>query len=59
MGEVFINGRPAIYKGCKGESVAFPDVCLCPPGPPSGPIPVLFTPSVSTVSTRPTATARV
>ena len=37
MGEVFINGRPAIYKGCKGESVAFPDVCLCPPGPPYGP----------------------
>jgi uncharacterized Zn-binding protein involved in type VI secretion len=40
MGEVFINGRAAIYKGCKGQAVAFPDVCLCPPGPPSGPIPV-------------------
>ncbi len=37
---VFINGRAAIYKGCAGQAVAFPDVCLCPPGPPAGPIPV-------------------
>jgi hypothetical protein len=39
-GPVFINGRAAIYKGCKGQAVAFPDVCLCPPGPPAGPVPV-------------------
>jgi Domain of unknown function (DUF4150) len=39
-GPVFINGRAAIYKGCAGQSVAFPDVCFCPPGPPAGPIPV-------------------
>jgi hypothetical protein len=39
-GPVFINGRAAIYKGCKGQAVAFPDVCFCPPGPPAGPVPV-------------------
>lgn len=27
---MFINGRAAIYKGCVGQAVAFPDVCLCP-----------------------------
>jgi len=36
---VFINGRAAIHKGSTGKSIAFPDVCLCPPSPPSGPIP--------------------
>lgn len=36
---VFINGRAAIHKGSAGKSIAFPDVCLCPPTPPSGPIP--------------------
>ena len=36
---VFINGRAAIYKDCKGQAVAFPDVCFCPPGPPAGPVP--------------------
>ena len=39
-GPVIIKGRDAIYKGCKGQAVAFPDVCLCPPGPPAGPVPV-------------------
>jgi hypothetical protein len=40
MGDnVFINGRAAIHAGSAGKSVAFPDVCLCPPSPPSGPIP--------------------
>jgi hypothetical protein len=42
---VFINGRAAIHKGSAGKSIAFPDVCLCPPGPPAGPIP---TPLVNT-----------
>jgi hypothetical protein len=37
---VFINGRAAIHQGSAGKSIAFPDVCLCPPGPPAGPIPV-------------------
>jgi hypothetical protein len=37
---VYINGRAAIYVGCKGQAIAFPDVCLCPPGPPAGPVPV-------------------
>ncbi len=36
---VFINGRAAIHKGSAGKSIAFPDVCLCPPSPPAGPIP--------------------
>jgi Domain of unknown function (DUF4150) len=40
MGDkVFINGRAAVHAGSAGKSVAFPDVCLCPPAPPSGPIP--------------------
>jgi hypothetical protein len=42
---VFINGRAAAHAGSLGKSVAFPDVCLCPPSPPSGPIP---TPLVNT-----------
>jgi len=36
---VFINGRAAAHSGSAGKSIAFPDVCLCPPPPPSGPIP--------------------
>jgi hypothetical protein len=36
---VFVNGRAAIHKGSAGKSIAFPDVCLCPPTPPSGPVP--------------------
>jgi hypothetical protein len=36
---VFINGRAAVHSGSAGKSIAFPDVCLCPPPPPSGPIP--------------------
>ena len=40
MGDkVFINGRAAIHVGSAGKSIAFPDVCLCPPPPSSGPIP--------------------
>lgn len=38
-GKVYINGREAIFKGGSGKSIAFPDVCLCPPSPPTGPIP--------------------
>lgn len=36
---VFINGRAAVHAGSAGKSVAFPDVCLCPPSPPAGPVP--------------------
>jgi uncharacterized Zn-binding protein involved in type VI secretion len=39
-GLVLINGRAAVFVGCAGQAVAFPDVCLCPPGPPAGPVPV-------------------
>jgi hypothetical protein len=40
MGDsVFINGRAAVHSGSMGKSIAFPDVCLCPPTPPTGPIP--------------------
>ncbi len=35
---VFINGRAAVHAGSCGKSVAFPDVCLCPPAPPGGPV---------------------
>jgi hypothetical protein len=37
--KVFVNGRAVVHKGSLGQSVAFPDVCLCPPTPPAGPIP--------------------
>jgi hypothetical protein len=47
MGDtVFINGRAAVHKGSAGKAIAFPDVCLCPPGPPSGPVPVPLTNTV-------------
>jgi hypothetical protein len=47
MGDsVFVNGRAAVHKRSSGKSVAAPDVCLCPPGPPAGPVP---TPLVNTV----------
>jgi hypothetical protein len=40
MGDtVFINGRACVHKGSAGKAIAFPDVCLCPPTPPAGPIP--------------------
>lgn len=40
MGDtVFVNGRAVVHKGSAGKSIAFPDVCLCPPTPPAGPIP--------------------
>jgi hypothetical protein len=29
----------AVHAGSAGKSIAFPDVCLCPPTPPAGPIP--------------------
>lgn len=41
MGDtVFVNGRAAVHKGSSGKSIAFPDVCLCPPTPPAGPVPM-------------------
>jgi hypothetical protein len=40
MGDsVFINGRAAVHKGSSGTCTATPDVCLCPPAPPAGPVP--------------------
>jgi len=46
VGKVYINGREAVHKGCGGMAIAFPDVCLCPPGPPAGPVPVPLTNTV-------------
>ena len=47
MGDTgFINGRAAVHKGSAGKAIAFPDVCLCPPGPPAGPVPVPLTNTV-------------
>ena len=40
MGDtVFVNGMAAVHAGSSGKSIAFPDVCLCPPTPPAGPVP--------------------
>jgi hypothetical protein len=46
IGKVYINGREAVHAGCGGMAIAFPDVCLCPPGPPAGPVPVPLTNTV-------------
>ena len=43
IGKVYINGHEAVHAGCGGMATAFPDVCLCPPGPPAGPVPVPYT----------------
>ena len=41
MGDkVFVNGRSAIHAGSAGKTICFPDVNLCPPTPPAGPIPL-------------------
>ena len=37
--KVFINGMAAVHKGSAAKGIAFPDVCLCPPSPPAGPVP--------------------
>jgi hypothetical protein len=37
---VFVNGRSLLHKGSGGKGMAAtPDVCLCPPPSPAGPIP--------------------
>jgi hypothetical protein len=38
--KVFVNGRSAIHAGSTGKSMCFPDVNLCPPTPPAGPVPL-------------------
>jgi hypothetical protein len=38
-GKVYINGREVVHAGSDGKSVAFPDMCFCPPKPPAGPVP--------------------
>ena len=41
--EVFANGNEIACKSGDGKSIAaFPDVCLSPPSPPAGPIPVPY-----------------
>jgi hypothetical protein len=41
MGDtVFLNKRSAVHAGSAGKSMAFPDVNLCPPTPPAGPVPL-------------------
>ena len=41
--EVYANGREIACKAANGKSIcAFPDVCLTPPSPPAGPIPIPY-----------------
>lgn len=41
--EVYANGRAVSCKSADGKSIcAFPDVCLSPPTPPAGPIPIPY-----------------
>jgi len=40
---VFANGNGLFHKGSGGSGTAFPDVCLSPPPPPTGPVPVPYT----------------
>lgn len=43
MGDkVFINGEAAVHSGSAGKVMFFPNVCLSPPGPPGGPVPVPY-----------------
>lgn len=40
---VFANGREVSCKAANGKSIgAFPDVCLTPPAPPAGPLPIPY-----------------
>jgi hypothetical protein len=42
-GNTYVNGREICGKASSGSSMAaFPDVCLSPPGPPAGPVPVPY-----------------
>lgn len=41
--DVFVNGREVSCKAAEGKSIAaFPDVCLSPPAPPAGPLPIPY-----------------
>ncbi len=41
--KVFANGREIAGKASDGKSIAcFPDVCISPPSPPAGPIPIPY-----------------
>ncbi len=41
--KVFANGREVACKAGSGKSIAaFPDVCLSPPSPPAGPVPIPY-----------------
>ena len=43
MGDVFANGREVSGKATPNKSIAaFPSVCLSPPSPPAGPIPIPY-----------------
>ncbi|HYO51762.1 PAAR-like domain-containing protein, partial [Archangium sp.] len=47
-GKVYADGDEVVSKGADGKvSSAFPDVCMSPPGPPAGPIPVPYPDSSS------------
>lgn len=40
---VFANNREIVCKSASGKSIcAFPDVCLSPPSPPAGPVPIPY-----------------
>jgi hypothetical protein len=41
--EVYANGREVSCKAAAGKTIAaFPDVCLSPPSPPAGPVPIPY-----------------
>lgn len=41
--DVYANGREISCKAADGKSIcAFPDVCLSPPSPPAGPVPIPY-----------------
>jgi hypothetical protein len=45
---VYVNGRAIACAAAKGRVLAaFPDVCLSPPSPPGGPVPVMYPVSAS------------
>ena len=41
--QVYANGREVSCKAASGQAVAaFPDICLSPPSPPAGPVPIPY-----------------
>ena len=59
--DVYVNDRDICCKDAEGKSICcFPDVCLSPPSPPAGPLPLPYpNTGMATDSTSGNATVKV